>query len=144
MITSCVSGERELYSILLRKDKHKFMEKSNSFNFLTLCNKLNSLQRYDILQNYRIIHRMVHICPDITSNYHTFAMLKPSSIKTVTQIKPVGMFLIVYYTSLHLCSVQQFMRCLHKRKILILTFNRPPRSYLCFFSKWFCQKLFIF
>jgi hypothetical protein len=44
-VNNCISGSRNFITIFLY--------------FIHLRRKLNSLQRYDIAQNYRILHRVV-------------------------------------------------------------------------------------
>jgi hypothetical protein len=58
---SCISGSRNFIIFLY---------------FIHLRWKLNSLQRYDIAQNYRILHAVVQIYHKITSTFRTIAIFK--------------------------------------------------------------------
>jgi hypothetical protein len=42
------------------------------------------------------------VYPNITSKFRTISMFKTASNKTMIQIKLIGMFMISYYTKVHL------------------------------------------
>jgi hypothetical protein len=49
----------ETYS-MCKEAEHKVPERYNAYTFLTLStDKLNSVQRYDTAQNYKILHKVV-------------------------------------------------------------------------------------
>jgi hypothetical protein len=82
---SCISGSRNFIIIFLY--------------FIHLWRKLNSLQRYGIAQNYRILHRVVQ---RLSQHFAPSSHLKTASNETIIQIKLVGMSMISYYTKVHL------------------------------------------
>jgi hypothetical protein len=86
-VNSCISGSRSFIIFLY---------------FIHLRRKLNSLERYDIAQNYRILHRVVHRYSNITSKFHTIAIFKNCAKQTTIRIKLIGMSMISYYTRIHL------------------------------------------
>jgi hypothetical protein len=95
-----------------RKIKQKVLERTNLPTFLTLFkNKLKSLQRYGIAQNYRILHS---VSPNITSKFRTIAIPKNSAKNKLIILQTCSYVhdLLLYETSL--VYVQQFMSCLHK------------------------------
>jgi hypothetical protein len=96
---SCISGSRYFIIFLY---------------FVHLRQKLNSLQRYDIAQNYRILHRFFSVYHNITSKFRTIAVFKNCVKENNDSNKTYR-----YVNDLLLCQssfvyVQRFMSCLHK------------------------------
>jgi hypothetical protein len=58
---------------------------------------------------------------------------KPPQI--IIHVRLVGMFTTFHCTKLRMYKVKLFFCCLFKRKIIILTCNRPPCSHVLFFNK---------
>jgi hypothetical protein len=69
--------------------------------------KLNSLQRHETAQNYRIPHRIV--CPNITSKSGTISILKASSKQIKIKSKICSYVSEFFSAELHLsASVYEF------------------------------------
>jgi hypothetical protein len=118
--------------------EHEVLERNNSPTFFTLFNsKLNRLQRYDTVQNCRILTEWFSIFPNITSKFHTIVTFK-SLVRqnNDSNIQRVSMYMISCRTKLHLSNWKCPWRVYTvQQKIWILTFNRPPRSNVSFFSQ---------
>jgi hypothetical protein len=76
-------------------------------NCIKYNDKINSLQRCDITWNCRTLHRVVRVCPNITSKFHTISIFKCLSKQNNDWDKTCRyMPVIFYYSELHLskCS----------------------------------------
>jgi hypothetical protein len=75
------ASDAEVSTTSKTSNKKEVLQRTNLPTFLTLFNKLNFLQRYEIAQKYRILHRMFIVCPNITSNFRTIAVFKSCHTK---------------------------------------------------------------
>jgi hypothetical protein len=83
--------------------EYKFLARTNSHMFLTLCNKLSTtLQRHDTAQNIRILQKSGSEFVRTKTHFAPSPYLKAMSNKTVVQIKLVRVAITFHYTKLHL------------------------------------------
>jgi hypothetical protein len=117
--------------------EQEVLERINLPTFLTLfTSKLNCLQRYDIAQNYRILHKSGSaFVPTYSQIFTPSSYLKASSNKRMIHIERTGMSVILYCTKLHLSRFNASRVFSIKDKIK-LSFSRLPRWYF-----WFSKKL---
>jgi hypothetical protein len=125
MANSCISGSRNFIIFLY---------------FIHLRRKFNSLQRYDIAQNYRILHRVVQrLSQHNLKNFAPSPYLKTASNKRMIQIKLIGMSMISYYTKVHLSKCNSSWVVSTKQNT---NFNiQTPCSYFLFLTKMVLLKV---
>jgi hypothetical protein len=121
---SCISGSRNFIIFIY---------------FIHLRRKLNSLQRYDIAQNYRILHRVVQRIPTKPQNFAPSSYLKTASNKTMIQI----MSMIFYYTKVHFSKYNGSWVISTKQTMNFNIQTAAMFVFFCFWQKWSCYKLFI-
>jgi hypothetical protein len=113
---------------------------SGSCNFITflyfihLWWKINSLQRYDIAQNHRILHRVVQRLSQHNLKFsHHRHIWKTASNKIMIQIKltcPWSLAIPKF-----ICPSATVNELSPQNKIWILTFKQLPCSYFLFLTK---------